>query len=532
MRYGLLFATIVLPLAVGACAPAPSNVRIELPQQYRMPQASLVTTFERRSGRIALIDDSGNLVVMDQTGGGVVKITRDATEKATSAPTSGQTTSATRSKVATGYHWPVWSPDASQIAFVELVAERVSATRIIETGVDAVTVQRGPNSTTIQQSEDGTASQRSPNTTSVLHQPSRVIIESDPTGNILSNAIYIAHIDGKSPLQEVYASEQYAVGYLDWSPDNSQIAFLAQTGDTEVSLHLARAGNDPGKPRKVATGVNATWNWHPDGKTLVAKVEGSMTDNTADLSLLDAQSDATVSTIIKKTDIPIGSPAFSSDGNAMLVTTRKDGQEYLALADRQGNILRNLVAINGQVSFSWSPAAAKVAYIVKQDSGSAPVAGAPASSGGALHLLDVNSGEDRVLSQMPVLAFFWSPDGERLATFSPVRLSDMSKDFAGVDLTSNQPSGVMTLQTIDVNTRTFRQLFYLEPTTEFRRLLNQFDRFNRSLNIWSPDSRSLVFSIYNSDLTNNPNLIVETEATGSIQPRFIAQGTVAVWSPR
>jgi Tol biopolymer transport system component len=278
--------------------------------------------------------------------------------------------------------------------------------------------------------------------------------------------------------------------------------------------------------------VNAAWNWHPDGKTLVAKVEASMTDNTADLALLDARSDKTVSTIIQKVDIPFDSPAFSPDGNAMLVTVKNDGQEYLALADRQGNITRNLVTINGQVSFSWSPVTAKVAYVVQQNSGTDSATGSSTLSGGALHLLDVNSGEDKVLSQMPVLAFFWAPDGEHVAAFSPLRVSDIAKDFAGMDLTSNQSNSVMMLHTIDVNSRAFRQLFYFEPTTEFRRMLNQFDRFSRSMNIWSPDSRSLVFPMVYSNSTTSHNLIVETEATGSIEPRVISQGTLAAWSPK
>jgi len=248
--------------------------------------------------------------------------------------------------------------------------------------------------------------------------------------------------------------------------------------------------------------------------------------------LLDTQSDKTVSTIIQKSDIPFGSPAFSPDGKAMLVVAKSDGQQFLALADRQGNITRNLTQIKGQVSFSWSPDASKVAYIVQQSAGTDSTTGAATTSGGALHLLDVNSGEDKVLSQMPVQAFFWSPDGARMAVFSPAHASDISKDFPGMDLTSNQPNSVVMLQIVDVNTRGFRQLFYFEPTTAFGRILTQFDRFSRSMNIWSPDSRSLVFSAIYSNSTTSYNLIVETEATGSVEPRVISQGTLAAWSPK
>ena len=169
---------------------------------------------------------------------------------------------------------------------------------------------------------------------------------------------------------------------------------------------------------------------------------------------------------------------------------------------------------------------------MQQQTSNAADSSLASAPGGALHLLDINTGLDTALSQMPMLAFFWSPDGDRMATFSAIPVSDMSKDFAGMDLTSAQPSSVLILQTIDVGTKAFRQLFYLEPTREFRLALDHFDRFSRSITIWSPDSRSLVFPVIFSNTTASYNLILETEATGSIEPRVISQGTMAVWSPR
>jgi hypothetical protein len=101
-----------------------------------------------------------------------------------------------------------------------------------------------------------------------------------------------------------------------------------------------------------------------------------------------------------------------------------------------------------------------------------------------------------------------------------------------MDLTSSSPNFVLMLQTIDVNTRGFRQLFYFEPTTAFRAVLSQFDRFSRSMTIWSPDSKRLVFPVIYSNAQTSYNLVLETEATGSIEPRVVSQGTLAVWSPK
>ena len=69
-----LFAISVL---LAACAPQPSSTqtRVELPQQLRLGQNALATTLERRSGRIAVIDAGGNVLVMDQTNGVQVQTT-------------------------------------------------------------------------------------------------------------------------------------------------------------------------------------------------------------------------------------------------------------------------------------------------------------------------------------------------------------------------------------------------------------------------------------------------------------------------
>jgi len=179
--------------------------------------------------------------------------------------------------------------------------------------------------------------------------------------------------------------------------------------------------------------------------------------------------------------------------------------------------------IEGAVSFAWSPKGAQAAYITRQSASQA---------GGLLRLVDVNTGEDKALSAQPVVGFFWSPDGSRIAAFSPMQPSEITPDLPGIDYTSAQPEYALMLQTIDVSTRNARQLAYFEPTDQFRALITQFDRFSRSANIWSPDSSKLVFPLQITTSRGTVDVIFETEATGSITPRFIGRGTLAFWSPR
>jgi Tol biopolymer transport system component len=516
MRRGWFIVPIVLLLS--ACAPA--NGHIELPQQYRLPQAPLAATFERRSGRIALLDANGDLVIMDQTGGNVVKITTDANAA------TAQSQSAPSQPSETTYHYPVWSPDASQIAFVEMTAEHTSTSRVIELGADSVTVQRGEQSVTIQQGENGSSIHSAPNTMSVASQPSRVIIENSTGGAVIASTLYLAHADGKAPLQELYNLNEGALGYPDWSPDGSQLAFLSQAQRGVIDLNVV--AKEAGKPRQVLSGAATTWNWRSDGQALVARVDTSTSQDTSDLVVWDAQTGKPATPLAQNVSLPFDAPAYSPDGNAMLITVKSGGRNYLALADRQGNVMRKLAPIVGHINYVWSPGGTSVAYIdTAVSADGTDLSQAP--TGGTLHVLDVNTGVDRLMTQLPVTSFFWSPDGQRLATFTPVQLGQMSTQFPGLDLTSKQPSSVFILQTINVSTRQARQLFYLEPTDEFSTLLDHFDRTSHSATLWSPDSNHLVLSIIDA---NQQPTIIETEATGSVEPRVLSKGTLAVWSPR
>ncbi len=516
-------AIAVSAVTLSACANTPTangDPRIELPQKYRLSQESLLSTFERRSGKIAVIQTDGNLSIVDQTGKGKVQLTRDAVTR----PRQG--------KPSLFYQLPVWSPDSTQIAFVETSAERPVVSTVLETNPEQVTIERGPNSNSVEVGGDRTQiqgqlqQQRQIPQTTVEKNPRRVLIErSSGNSGLLSSAIYVAAVDGKKPLNELLMLSKEAINYLDWSPDGSQLAFSSERADqaqrtdtSTVSLNIVSTAG--GKARQVLNGAAAVWHWNSDGKTLLAKIDAAGRAGLSALSLLDTQTNAT-SALASRARLSFQSPQFSPDGNKMLITTEpNNGRSDLLVANRDGKAERRLTSFSGRVSFTWSPDGNKVAYMVRES---------PTAIGGVLHMFDLYSGEDKVLSQLPVAAFFWSPDSVRVLTFSPTRPQDMSADFPGIDLTNDTPQSVFTLATIDVTTRNARQLFYIEPTEPFANVLTQFDRFNRAINLWSPDSKRIVFPI---TYYNGMNLIVESEATGSIYPRSLGPGTMAVWSPK
>jgi hypothetical protein len=74
-------------------------------------------------------------------------------------------------------------------------------------------------------------------------------------------------------------------------------------------------------------------------------------------------------------------------------------------------------------------------------------------------------------------------------------------------------------RTIDLNT--------FEPTESFLYLIQYFDQFAQSVALWSPDSRSLVYT--GQPLIGERGVYV-IDAQDAAAPRFVGPGDFAIWS--
>ena len=516
----LFITAVILPvITLTACnsnsASSSQKLRVELPQSSRLQQNNIATTFEKRVGRIAIMLEDGNISVMDQTGGNVVRITQDATRMLGGMGSPDGTF--------TLYNLPVWSPDAKQLALVEVTARQSTMSSTVELSPESVTIVRGAGSAVVQQDATGQQQvQRVPPGQRVEEHPDVVIIQrGSNSGKMVSSAVYVAQADGTRPLKELFLSKNQEIPYLDWSPDSSKLAFLTHDlNDAAFSVNLVNAAGGI-RPQAIFTGTTAAWHWNPDSTTLVAKI-GTQDGGDDQMAIFDAQSNTTQDISAKGVQ-SFTAPSYSPDGNFMLLTQHSDKENKLILADRNGKANKTLATFNGNIAFSWSPAGAKLAYVVQSSAG---------QTGGPLHMLDANTGDDKVLTQQPVVAFFWSPDGTHIATFSNMMPGSADPKFAGFNFAPPTSRSVFLLQTIDVNAITVRQLFIIEPTEAFRRMTTEFDRYARAVNIWSPDSRRLVFTLTYRNGTNNTDYVLETESSGSINPRNLSHGSLAFWSPQ
>jgi TolB protein len=125
-----------------------------------------------------------------------------------------------------------------------------------------------------------------------------------------------------------------------------------------------------------------------------------------------------------------------------------------------------------------------------------------------------------------VIAFFWSPDSEKLAlvTFAAV-------PSAFNISTSAQPERLsLTWWVMDVASGSITRYASFVPTDSMIYILGFFDQFSQSHRLWSPDSTHLVYAEIQEDGTRSINLL-DTRRTDAV-PFSVANGEIGIWSYR
>ena len=322
------------------------------------------------------------------------------------------------------------------------------------------------------------------------------------------------------PPREVFNTSTLRPIYLYWSPDSARLTLLSQPLDS-AELELGVIDLDQDRYRALDQGQPYYWSWLPDNSALVTHVGGDVRLNAAArLSLVP------LDPLRGKADFNLAptafqSPAVSPDGRYVaFVTTTASGTSLVA-REIDGPDERLLTAVPGFAYFAYAPRGNRIAVLKSATPG-------PAADG-ELTIIDTRSGSETALPHGDVIAFFWAPNGQRIAYLVPARAAQEQ----GLELDprfARQPRLFYAeLRVADVRRGTSWRVVQFPISEGFLRLhLPFFDQYLRSTSIWSPNSRFLTYAALTA--AGGPGIFVSA-ASGTLRPQFLAAGDLASWSP-
>ena len=307
------------------------------------------------------------------------------------------------------------------------------------------------------------------------------------------------------------------IHYPLWSPDSSRVAFIAVTSQ---GLTLLVDDLEENVDADLVLGRGPLWmSWSPDSRYLLVHRH-------RDHFLVDLLADTRVQELGMQSlgyRVPGWDPSTS---NATIISATRPGEYTLyavQIRDNRIDLGERLARAEPEVAFLWSPNGESLAVA---GSGRLVI-----SQGLAL----LAYRELKIVSQDPstspleieenVIAFFWSPDGTKLAY---VTLSDTPD--------------ILRWNVLEVAGGDRRPLVQFVPSHNQLVMFQFFDQYAYSHSLWAPDSRLLVFagalsagpvaaSLGSSQGSQTSHIIV-LGTEGDPSPQAIAEGILAVWSPR
>ncbi len=318
----------------------------------------------------------------------------------------------------------------------------------------------------------------------------------------------------------LYDDREQAPFYLYWSPDGDHVSFLANHPGG-LALYLADGkGISDDNVQLLAVGQPFYWDWLPNSDKIF--IHSGLSGPDARLSIIEPGTEAAGPNIAEPGFFQ--APGISPNGNFRAFAAIEDEQSSIVILDSLGATLFSEPHA-GQAALKWSPTENILAYTSPKP-GSFP-------SFGTLRLADASTGDSRPITQEPIIAFFWSPDGQQIAYITLPSADDGSiqviNDRSSKTILS-KPAGQndfeLELWVVDIESGFQRRVLSFVPTPMFtRQFLPFFDQYSLSHQLWSPGSQALVLPIIDEELAKIA--IITLEDSGL---QFIAEGEIAFWS--
>ncbi|MEM7797600.1 MAG: hypothetical protein AAF633_00295 [Chloroflexota bacterium] len=323
----------------------------------------------------------------------------------------------------------------------------------------------------------------------------------------------------------LYRSQDQIPFYLYWSPDSRYISFLATHPKSGMALHYLSASG--GMSHLLHVGQPFFWMWHPNATEMLIHTGGA--DTNAELSFLKPNNN------YEGLAINLASPGFfqtpgisPSFGYVSFGTQDDSGRTEIVIESKRSR-KRKRFGHKGAAVMSWSPTHDYLAYISPINNNN--------NFYGMLRLVEAETGRRVVLVEETVLAFFWSPDGEKIAYFTlvePVRSPEYNVQATVSDGYAKgrpMPSDIsytlwLNLNVVNVYTGEHRLLTPFKPNAIFvNQFMPFFDQYALSHRLWSPNSDAILLPA----VVNDEERIVIVPVNG-MPPIDLHPGTMASWS--
>ena len=257
-------------------------------------------------------------------------------------------------------------------------------------------------------------------------------------------SVLVTDLSGSQGAEVIDLTGQMPI-YLQWSHSGSWIAVVSQV---EESLRLYAAPYDEiDAEQKIEEGSPLFFTWTLDHRLAVFSGGGS---RRARMNLIDPISSRPTELL----------PGFPGDFCAPINTV--DGVVYAASSPEEAELriyanadtVRTLKGGTGLLAFLSSPDGKMIAKAVAPGGDGTPYRG--------LTILDVQSGEEEVLTQSELLAFMWTPDG------TSILIARVDTDRGLVEWTRVEMNG------------THHHIADLLPTRDLRFYLRFFEQYAQS----------------------------------------------------